>query len=126
MKKNQLIKMMSIAGMSLLSLGMLTGCGTQTNNAVASAEETVAPTEETADTANVEETQDDTAETTASDEVIIMGTNAEFEPFEYRENGTDIVGFDVEIAQKIADKLGKELKIEDMAFDSLILALNSD
>ena len=37
MKKNQLIKMMSIAGMSLLSLGMLTGCGTQTNNAVASA-----------------------------------------------------------------------------------------
>ena len=57
--------------------------------------------------------------------VLVMGTNAEFEPFEYRE-GTDIVGFDVDIAKAIADKMGKELKIEDMAFDSLLLALGSD
>ena len=57
--------------------------------------------------------------------VLVMGTNAEFEPFEYRE-GTEFVGFDVEIAKAIADKMGKELQIEDMAFDSLLLALAND
>jgi polar amino acid transport system substrate-binding protein len=55
---------------------------------------------------------------------IVMGTNAEFEPFEYRE-GENIVGFDVEIAKAIAAKTGKELKIEDMAFDTLIVGLNN-
>lgn len=58
-------------------------------------------------------------------EVIVMGTNAEFEPFEFREDG-DIIGFDIEIAQEIARKLGKTLKIEDMAFDTLVMALDSD
>lgn len=55
---------------------------------------------------------------------IIMGTNAEFAPFEYWE-GTEIVGFDIEISQKIAEKLGRELKIEDMEFAGLIAALES-
>ncbi len=42
-----------------------------------------------------------------------MATNAEFEPYEYHE-GDDIVGIDADIAQAICDKLGYELKIEDM------------
>lgn len=57
---------------------------------------------------------------------ITMGTNAEFEPFEYRENGAEVTGFDVEIAKEIAKKLGKELVIEDMDFDTLLLALSND
>lgn len=56
--------------------------------------------------------------------VIVMGTNAEFEPFEYRDNG-EITGIDVEIAQALAEKMGVELKIEDMAFDSLVGAIGS-
>jgi len=55
---------------------------------------------------------------------LIMGTNAEFEPFEYRENDK-IVGFDVEVANEIAADLKTDLTIEDMAFDSLITALTS-
>lgn len=55
---------------------------------------------------------------------IVMGTNAEFEPFEYRENG-EFAGIDIEIAQAIADKMGVELVIEDMAFDSLVGAIGS-
>ena len=50
---------------------------------------------------------------------LTMGTNAEFPPYEYYENN-EIVGIDVDIMQAIADKLGMELKIEDMAFDSII------
>ena len=53
-----------------------------------------------------------------------MATNAEFEPWEYYE-GSEIVGIDVEIAQAIADKLGMELEVEDMAFDSIIPAVTS-
>ena len=56
--------------------------------------------------------------------IIVMGTNAEFPPFEYRE-GEKVVGFDVEIAKKIAEKLGAELQIEDMTFDGLIPALEA-
>ncbi|HHX60389.1 MAG TPA: basic amino acid ABC transporter substrate-binding protein [Epulopiscium sp.] len=55
---------------------------------------------------------------------IIMGTNAEFAPFEYRE-GTEIVGFDIEISKKVAEKLGRDLKVEDMEFGGLLAALES-
>ncbi|MGE4352898.1 MAG: ABC transporter substrate-binding protein [Oscillospiraceae bacterium] len=53
-----------------------------------------------------------------------MATNAAFPPYEYYE-GDQIVGIDAEIAQAIADKLGLELKIEDMEFDSIITAVQT-
>ena len=55
---------------------------------------------------------------------LTMGTNAEFPPYEYYENN-EIVGIDVDIMQAIADKLGMELKIEDMAFDPIIPAVST-
>lgn len=58
------------------------------------------------------------------DNTLVMATNAEFPPYEYYE-GEEIVGIDVEIAQAICDELGKELVIEDMAFDSIIAAVDS-
>lgn len=63
-------------------------------------------------------------ESTATEE-LVMGTNAEFEPFEFHGADNEIVGFDIEIAQEIAAAAGKKLKIEDMNFDSLIAALQS-
>ena len=56
--------------------------------------------------------------------VLKMGTNAEFPPYEYYEK-EQIVGIDVEIAAAIADKLGMELVIEDMKFDSIIASVVS-
>ena len=50
---------------------------------------------------------------------LIMATNAAFPPYEYIE-GTEIVGIDAEIAGAIAKKLGLELQIDDMEFDSII------
>ena len=58
------------------------------------------------------------------DNQLIMATNANFPPYEYHEGG-DIVGIDVEIAQAIAEKLDKELKIEDMEFGAIIDAVAS-
>ena len=55
---------------------------------------------------------------------LVMATNAAFEPYEYYSNN-EIAGIDVEIARAICDKLGYELVIEDMEFDSIITAVQS-
>ncbi len=66
----------------------------------------------------------------SSDDVIrdngtlTMATNAAFPPYEYYENGT-IVGIDADMAQAISDKLGMNLVISDMEFDSIIAAVQS-
>ena len=72
--------------------------------------------------APAEETPADT--TTETKETLIMGTNAEFPPYEYHE-GDAIVGIDAEVAAAIAEKLGMDFKIEDMAFDSIIPAVQA-
>jgi polar amino acid transport system substrate-binding protein len=56
---------------------------------------------------------------------IVMGTSADYPPFETRDNAGKIVGFDADLAKKIAEKLGYELEIKDMSFDGLIGALQS-
>jgi len=61
---------------------------------------------------------------TALADTLTMVTNASFPPYEYVE-GEDVVGIDPEIAQAIADKLGCELKIVDMDFNSLIAAVQA-
>ena len=61
---------------------------------------------------------------TEGDKTIKMGTNAAFKPFEYVE-GTEVVGFDISMAQQIAQDMGAKLQVEDLAFDSLISALDA-
>ncbi len=64
------------------------------------------------------------SEETEEKDTLVMATNAEFPPYEYYE-GEEIVGIDAEIAAAVAGELGMELKIEDMAFDSIIAAVTS-
>lgn len=62
--------------------------------------------------------------TTVTPGVLTMATNAFFPPYEYYE-GEQIVGIDAEIAQAVADKLGLELNIQDVEFDSIIAGVQS-
>lgn len=55
---------------------------------------------------------------------LTIGTNAEFPPYEYYVNG-EVTGIDIDIAQAVCDKLGMELKVEDMSFDSIISAVST-
>lgn len=71
-----------------------------------------------------EEAKEDSGSKTESKDTLVMATNAEFPPYEYHE-GDDVVGIDADIAAAIAEELGMELKIEDMAFDSIIAAVSS-
>lgn len=54
---------------------------------------------------------------------LIMGTNADYPPFEFHAliDGKDVIsGLDIEIAKYIADDLGVELEIRDMDFNNLL------
>ncbi|MDD2213450.1 MAG: ABC transporter substrate-binding protein [Oscillospiraceae bacterium] len=53
---------------------------------------------------------------------LVMLTNATFPPFEMVD-GDEVVGVDVELAQRVADKIGVELEVQDMNFDLLTSAL---
>lgn len=55
---------------------------------------------------------------------LTMATNAAFPPYEYYENGK-IIGIDADMAQAICDRLGMNLVISDMEFDSIIAAVQS-
>lgn len=55
---------------------------------------------------------------------LTMATNAYFPPYEYYD-GQNVTGIDAEFAKAICDKLGYELKIEDMEFDSIIPSVQS-
>ena len=61
---------------------------------------------------------------TVTEGKLTMATNAEFPPYEYYE-GEKVVGIDAEVAEKIAEKLGLELEIKDVSFDSIIPGVQS-
>ncbi|MCC3358727.1 transporter substrate-binding domain-containing protein [Bacillus sp. REN16] len=88
---------------TILSLAVLAACGTSDDNATGSKEGTDAK------------------------KVLTMGTSADFPPFETIDEKTgEFIGFDIELAKQIADKLGYELKIENMDFGGLISALQAE
>lgn len=60
---------------------------------------------------------------------LVLATSADYSPYEFHAmvDGKDtIVGFDVSIANAIADEIGVELEVMDMDFDGLLGALNAD
>lgn len=107
-------KLSMILALVLALALVMTGCGTKKDDTAADAP---AVSEDAAATENTEGA--------AEGGTLVMATNAEFPPYEYHE-GDEIVGIDAEIAAAIAEKLGMELQIEDMAFDSLIPAIQSN
>lgn len=100
-----------LALVMMLSVGMLASCdsGNKSGN---DATDTAASTDGSA------------ADEGEAKKTLVMATNATFPPYEYYD-GESIVGIDAEIAQAIADKLGMELKIEDMEFNSIINAVQN-
>ena len=58
---------------------------------------------------------------------LIMGTSADYAPFEFMYKGKDGTmqygGIDVSVGQYIAESMGKELKVENMSFDYLLPSL---
>lgn len=56
---------------------------------------------------------------------LVVYTEGGFAPYEFYKNATDLVGVDIEIAQAIADKIGVELEVVDVNFDTICGAVQS-
>ncbi len=64
----------------------------------------------------------ESAQLDSSKDQLVVATNAAFEPFEYMK-GDKYYGIDMELAQLLADYLGKELVISNMEFDAVCLSV---
>ncbi|HHW00463.1 MAG TPA: transporter substrate-binding domain-containing protein [Clostridiaceae bacterium] len=120
----------------------LAACGAKTNKSGSQNNDTQNNTADTdKNTSENTSDSDSSSESQSSEEAndtlsrvrkagkIIVGTSADYAPYEFHTiiDGKDtIVGFDIEIAKEIAKDLGVELEIQDMSFDGLLQALNSD
>lgn len=138
-------KIASLLAAVMLLTATLAGCGnsgsgsstTDTSSASSTAsqsstaEDSSAAEGETSSEASATEAGDYGEFTTIEEGKLIMATNAQFPPYELVSdgegfNGTGFEGIDVEIASAIADKLGLELQIDDMEFDSALVAVQND
>lgn len=103
---------------AFMAAAMLVGSLAACQSSSSSEEQTEADTQTESEEAN-------DADAAGSDK-IVFGTNAEFAPFEYvTSEGIigEFDGIDIAIAKEIGDALGKTVEINNMEFDSLLVAL---
>lgn len=119
MKKNTWKKLLSLALGAMMTLSLLTGCGSKTEDS--------AP----ADSTPAEETPAEPAaaasllEKVKTSGKLVVGTEAQYAPYEFKDLNANFAGCDMWLAQQIADHLGVELEVVDMSFDGIIPAVKS-
>lgn len=130
-------KLLAVLLAGAMTMAMLTACGSTTEPAEAETQETEATTDaadETADVAEDAEAADttDAAEAAVTvdsealaDGVLVVGTNAEFPPFEFVGDDGEPDGFDIALIKAVGEKLGVEVQVENMEFASLVSSIGS-
>ena len=119
------IKKLALLGLTaVMSLALLAGCGGTAGNAETPAGNSETPAAETP----AAETPAASGEfTTVEAGKLILSTNCQFPPYEMVADGEGAYqgfeGIDIELAVAIADKLGLELVVDDMDFDSALMAV---
>jgi len=56
---------------------------------------------------------------------IVVGTSADYEPWEFKDADDNFAGIDMELMQEIADRMGVEVEFQDLGFDTLIAAVET-
>lgn len=59
-------------------------------------------------------------------QTLVVGTSADYEPFEYVGDNGEFTGFDIELMEEVAARMDRQLEWQDIAFDGLIGALQTD
>lgn len=111
MKKIIAMLLTAAISVSLIACGSSSGSGSNDAKDTAAAEETAST--EGAESAAL------------ADGKLIVGTNAEFPPFEYLGDNGEPDGFDIALIKAIGEKLGVEVEIQNMEFGSLITSIGS-
>ena len=110
---------------TVMCVGTLAACGSDAATGSSAADASVADSS----AVDNESAQSDTAnaENTSVEEkdMLLVGTNAAFPPFEYIGDDGQPDGFDVALIKAIAEKLDMEVDVQDMEFDSLVTAIGS-
>ncbi len=117
-------KLMTLV-LALAMMLSLAACGGTGNNTADNAGNTTNnTTNNTANNAGDADTGDtgDASFTTVEEGKLHMSTNAQFPPYEMTTDDGGFEGIDVEIAGAIAEKLGLELVVDDMAFNAALTA----
>ena len=106
MKKGLMKKIIATAVLGIMTMG-LAGCGSSNDKNSAS--------------------KTDLLEKIQKNGKLVVGMSADYAPYEFHyidENGKDVIGgFDVDIANELANKIGVDLVIQEMDFDALVSAL---
>lgn len=123
MKANTFKKLMALALGAMMTLSLLTGCGSSKTEDPADNADTTAPAEEPP-AADAETTQTLLDKIKAAGKLVV-GTEAQYAPYEFKDLDANFVGCDMWLAQQIADSLGVELEIVDMSFAGIIPAVQS-
>ena len=138
MKKNSLTKLIALMLCAVMALGLFAGCASKTEEPAPAATTETAATETTETTA--EETapaEEATEEAAPAEEAtgllaeikakgkLVVGTEAQYAPYEFKDLDANFAGCDMWLAQQIADAIGVELEVVDMAFDGIIPAVKS-
>ena len=113
MKKGLLKKLTAVAAVATIAISMI-GCGAANTSSSSSASGSAS---------------ESVLEKIKKDGKLVVGTSADYPPYEFHAtvDGNDkIVGFDMDIAQEVADDLGVKLEIKDMDFDGLLVALQAN
>ncbi len=126
----KLKKLLAIA-LALVMVLALCACGSSsastTADSSASTDTAAADTSAADDAAAADDTASDDAEetelTTINAGKLTVSMSADFPPYENLDDSGDIVGIEVDIMNLIAEQLGLELQIDDMDFDSALLAV---
>lgn len=58
--------------------------------------------------------------TSIDDNILNVGTNAEYQPFSFLDKNDEVVGLDIDIAKEVCKRLGKKCVLHSMSFDALI------
>ena len=116
-------KIVAILLVFAMTASVLTACGGGNDETKKeTANDTAANDTEASGDADSESAADTEASTGDSDK-LVMVTEAGFAPYEYTEDGTTVIGVDVDIANEIAKSMGKTLEIQNMNFDGALLAV---
>lgn len=109
-----------------MTLGMLAGCGSKEEPAPAAPAESGDSEQPEAEAeAPAEAEGDSLLDQIKNSGVIVVGTSATNAPWESVDENGDYVGYDMDLINEIASRLGVEVQIEDMAFDALVAAVQT-